>query len=194
MSAKSTTVTPADLDPADLAHQTHAIARYFAELAAHEKNKVLVGGLGADPTTPSTQATGAAGITDWNADYTAVEGLVDGLQGAAAAVADAAIHAGTIVDAGFQIGASIVAAFVLKNDGGTISVDIVKGAAATTGAQKAPTDAEIQTALGAGVEWIRLFHSTLNRTADTTVTESQDNTVRPVLGVTVGGQFGLFTG
>jgi hypothetical protein len=194
MGARSAVAVTPDLDPSDFAHQTHALARYFAELAAHMKNHVLVGGLGADPSTGSTQATGAAGVTDWNADHTAVDGLVDGVQGAAAAATDLDIHSGTIVHADFQVGFSIVASHVLKNDSGVISVDTVIGVPAATGDQKPPTDAEIQTALGAGVAWIKLFESTLNRTADTTVTDSQHNTVRPVLGVSVGEGFGVFTG
>lgn len=192
MSARSVTVSQVDLDPSDLAHQTHAIARYFGEMAAHEKNKVVVGGIGSDPTTPSAQLTGT-GNTTWSVDHTAVEGIVDGVLGAGAAATDFAIHSGSFLT-GFTNGSSCVAAVVLKNDGGTISVDKVLATPATTGAEKAPTDAEIQTALGAGVEWIRLFECTLNRTADTTVTESQTNQVRPILGVTVAQNFGTFTG
>jgi hypothetical protein len=192
MSARSKVYTEVDLDPSDLAQQTHNIARYFGELALHERNKVLAGGIGADPTTPSSQLTGT-GDTTWQCDHSAVEGIVDGVLGAAAAGVDLAIHSGSFLT-GLVVGASCVAAIVLKNDTGVISVDVVVGTPATTGAQKAPTDAEIQTALGAGVEWIRLFESTINRTADTTVTESQNNQVRPILGQTVGGDFGAFTG
>lgn len=192
MLARSKVYTEVDLDPSDLAHQTHSVARYFGELALHEKNKVVAGGIGEDPTTPSTQAAGT-GNTDWNADMTALEGIVDGVLGAVAVQADYDIHSGSFLT-GLVVGASCIATFVLKNDGGTISLDCVVGTPATTGLQKAPTSAEIQTALGAGVEWIRLFHSQINRTADTTVTEAQINQVRPILGMTVGGDFGAFTG
>jgi hypothetical protein len=70
----------------------------------------------------------------------------------------------------------------------------VKGTPDTTGTQVAPTDAEIQTAVGAGNDWVKIAECTLNRTGDTTVTESQDNTGRPVLGVTVDTSFAVFTG
>lgn len=192
MGARSATITEIDLDPADLAQQTHAVARYFQEIVAHEKNKVVAGGICSDPTTPSAQLTGT-GNTTWSVDHTAVEGIVDGVLGTGAAATDLAIHSGSFLT-GLVDGASCVAAVVLKNDAGTISVDVVKGTPATTGSQKAPTDAEIQTALGAGVAWIRLAECTINRTGDTTVTESQDNTVRPLLGVTVGQTVGVFTG
>lgn len=192
MSARSATITEVDLDPADLAHQTHAVARYFAEIALHEKNKVISGGICSDPTTPSSQLTGT-GNTTWNVDHTAVEAVLNSLLGVAAAGTDVAIHSGSFLT-GFTNGTSCVATVVLKNDAGTISVDTVKGTPATTGSQVAPTDAEIQTALGADVAWIRLADCTLNRTGDTTVTESQDNTVRPLLGVNVGETLGVFTG
>lgn len=192
MSARSASITEVDLDPSDLAHQTHAVARYFAEIAAHEKNKTIMGGIGADPTTPSSQLTGT-GNTTWNVDHSAVEGIVDGVFGSGAAATDLAVHSGSFLT-GLVNGASCIAAIVLKNDSGTISVDAVVGTPATTGEQKAPTDGEIQTALGAGVAWIRLFESTLNRTGDTTVTEAQNNQVRPILGVTVAENFATFTG
>jgi hypothetical protein len=192
MSARSEVYTQVDLDPADLAHQTHALARYLGELAIHEKNKVVSGGIATDPTTPSSQLTGT-GNTTWNVNHSLVEALVEGVLAELAAGDDLAIHSGSYLT-GFANGTSCVAALVVKNDSGTLSVASVKGTPATTGSQKPPTDAEIQTALGAGVSWIRLADLTINRTGDTTVTESQNNQVRPLLGMTVATGFGTFTG
>jgi hypothetical protein len=89
------------------------------------------------------------------------------------AQADFSVHSATQLVANGQ---SCVAALVAKNVAGTVSIVAVKAAAATTGSQKAPTDSAIQAAVGAGVDWIKLSEVTINRTADTAVTQSQDNT------------------
>lgn len=193
MGARSERVNVIDLDPSDLMQQSLSVGMYFEAIRVHEKNKVM-GGMGSDPTTGSSQASGT-GNTDWNVNISAIiEGIVDGVVAELDAVADYDIHSGSHVDAGFVTGQSIVATIVLKNDTGVLSVDHVIGDPATTGAQKPPTDAAIQTALGAGVSWIKLMDCTLNRTGDTTVTESQNNQIRPILGVTVSPTFGVFTG
>jgi hypothetical protein len=139
---------------------------------------VVEGGYVKDPTTGSTQATGAAGATVWNVDHTALLAEVAGVFGEIAAATDYVIHDTTIVHADFQVGKSIVAALVLKNNSGTITVDKVVGTPADTGSEVAPTDAEIDTAMTGMDGWARLCDCTLNRTADTTVTQSQDWTVR----------------
>lgn len=147
------------------------------------RNSQIMGGLAGAPTTASTQATGA-GATAWNVNVAALLASVAGVIKELAAAADFAIHSATQLVANGQ---SCVAALVLKNVTGTISMVAVKGSAATTGAQVAPTDSAIQAAVGAGNPWIKLAECTLNRTGDTTVTQSQDNTKRPFPGVEAAG-------
>jgi hypothetical protein len=132
-----------------------------------------------DPTTGSSQLTGV-GNTTWNADVRAGLCEVNAVFKEFAAQADFSIHSGSHVDAGFIVGASIMAAIVCKNVAGTVTMVAVKGAAATTGSQVAPTDAEIQAAVGASNGWCKVAECTLNRTGDTTVTESQDWTLRNI--------------
>jgi len=89
------------------------------------------------------------------------------------------------------IGASAVAAIVAYGTAGTILV--VRGAAATTGSQVAPTNAAIQTAvdlLTSGAPWVKLGETTLNRTGNTTVTQTYDNTQRPSLAINQDAGFG----
>jgi hypothetical protein len=192
MGARSAGWTAYDVDPSDLAGQTHAISNYFNMIKAHEANRVHAGGIAKDPTTGSSQLTGT-GNTTWNVDIEAMIVSVGGVMKELAVQADVAIHSGSFLT-GLISGASCIAAVVLKNVAGTVTQAIVKGTPATTGTQVAPTDAEIQTAVGAGNDWVKIAECTLNRTGDTTVTESQDNTGRPVLGVTVDTSFAVFTG
>ena len=191
MSSRSALYTEIDLDPSDLAHQTKSVANYFQMIKTHEANKVLAGGVVEDPTTPSAQLTGT-GNTTWSADVSHLAARVGGTQIILAAAADFAIHSGSYLT-GFANGSSCIAALVLKNVAGTITMVAVKGTPATTGSQVAPTDGEIQAAVGAGNAWVKVAECTLNRTADTTVTETQAD-ARPVLGVNVDTAFGDFTG
>lgn len=151
-----------------------------------EGSGIVDGMYAKDPTTPSTQATGA-GATDWNVDIQAGVVEVNAVLKDFATQADFDIHSGSLVDAGFVVGTSIVAAVVAKEVAGTVSMDKVIGTPATTGSEVAPTDAEIQAAVGAGNKWGKICECTLNRTADTTVTESTDWTVRD-RSLGVGGQ------
>ena len=136
---------------------------------------VITGGIAAAPTTASTQATGT-GNTAWRINLSAVYGVVTGVEGTAAAAADTVIHSGSQL---LTSGQSIIAAAILKAPAGIFAFDTVKGSAATTGSQTAPSDSDITTAVGSS-RWIRLANCTLNRTGDITVTQSQDTTVRSV--------------
>jgi hypothetical protein len=173
--------------PPDVHHMAGQIMRWLDELRNHERNKVISGLTVVNPTTGSSQLTGT-GDTDWNCDITAGVVTVDGVAKSFDAVADFDVHSGSYLT-GFANGSSCIAAIVAKNDGGTVSVAAVVGTPATTGSQVAPTDSEIQTELGAGVEWVKLAEITLNRTADTTVTETQDSGKRPILSVTADPSF-----
>lgn len=136
------------------------------------------------PTTGSTQATGATGVTDWNVNLRAGVVIVGGVALNVADDADYDVHSGSIVT-GLQSTYTVVAALVAKNVSGTVSLQVVLGTAALTagGTAVGPTDAVIQAAVGAANSWVKIAELTINRTADTTVTQSQDNSKRPMLGV-----------
>jgi len=136
------------------------------------------------PTTPSAQAAGV-GNTTWNVNIDIGVTIINAVAVNQAEAVDQSIHAGSLL-AGLISGASCVAAIVAYGAAGTKLV--VKGTPATTGAQVAPTDAVIQAAVdvAAGVAstvWLKIGQTTLNRTGDATVTQSYDNTARPMAGV-----------
>jgi hypothetical protein len=128
------------------------------------------------PTTGSSQASGV-GNTDWNVKIEKGIVVVDGVVEEFAEQDDFDIHSGSFLT-GFSNGNSCIAAIIAKNVSGTVSCAAVTGTPDTTGSQVAPTDAEIAAALGATDTWTKIGECTLNRTADTTVTESDDNTKR----------------
>jgi hypothetical protein len=174
--------------PPDLHHMAGQIMNWFDQLRTHERNRIIQGAVVGDPTTPSAQLTGT-GNTTWSYNISAGVVIVDGVALKIEPAADEAIHSGSFLT-GLVSGASCIAAIVAKNVSGTVSVVAVKGTPATTGSEVAPTDSEIQTAVGAGNEWVKLAECTLNRTGDTTVTETQDPGAQPILGVTVQPSFG----
>jgi hypothetical protein len=169
-------------------HYSNVVATYFEAIRTHHRNSIQHGLMAGDPTTGSTQASGV-GNTDWNVDASLGMATVDGDQVELPVAADLDMHSGSLLLAD---GESVHAFIVLKNVSGTVSAAPVVGTPATTGSQVDPTDAEIQAAVGAGNEWILMARCVLNRTGDTTVTQSQDNTVRPVLGVNVDPNVGDF--
>lgn len=189
MGLRSANTTSNHITPSAIALQTDLVARYFAALLADRQNRVEAGLLAGTPTTASTQITGT-GNTTWNVNVAAGVVVVGGVAKDLAAAADTAIHSGSQL---VTNGQSCAAALVAKNVSGTVTVVAVKGTAATTGSQAAPTDAAIQTAVGAGNAWVKLAECTLNRTGDTTVTQSQDNTKRPMLGVNLDTEFATLT-
>jgi hypothetical protein len=131
---------------------------------------IMDGLIVSDPTTPSTQASGV-GNTDWNVDVSAGVAVANSVEGAIAAAADFDVHSGSLLLAD---GESVLGWLVITEAAGTVAMEAVLGAAATTGTQVAPTDAEITTAVGHS-DWQKHSQILLNRTGDTTVTQSQDN-------------------
>lgn len=184
----TTDVKTRKYQPEDIESKSDLVAIWFESLRLHHQNKVEFGVLAGDPTTPSAQATGT-GNTLWNINLGLGQVTVNGVIKELAAEADHAIHTGSLLT-GLTSGKSCRAVVYAKNDGGTVSLGVLKGTAATTGQEVAPTDAQIQTEVGAGVAWIRLAECVLNRTGDVTVTQTQDNSFRPVLGVNVDLTFG----
>lgn len=131
-------------------------------------NGVLTGLRAGTPTTASTQITGA-GATNWNVNVEGGSCIVNDVEGNFEPEADRAIHDTTQLVAN---GESCKAWIVASEAAGSVSKEDVKGTAATTGTEVAPTDAEITTAVG-HANWTKLALCTINRTADTTVTQSE---------------------
>jgi hypothetical protein len=176
------------IQPSQHAHQLDKVIQDLEKLRTHVRNRIVGGMLAGTPTTGSTQATGAAGVTDWNVNIAAGLVTVGGVIQEFAAQADYDVHSGSVYT-GLINGNSAIVALVAKNVAGTVSLALVKGTAAVTGSQVAPTDAEIQASVGAANSWIKIAELTINRTADTTVTQSEDNEKRPEIGSTVDTDF-----
>lgn len=123
------------------------------------------------PSTASTQATGA-GATAWRVNCAARTVSLGSASASISAAADFSIHSATQLAANGQ---SCRARLVAKNVSGVISVVAVKGTAATTGTETAPSDATVQAAVGAGNAWLQLADVMISRTGDTTVTQTQDS-------------------
>lgn len=149
------------------------------------QNRVLSGHRVFAPTTASTQVTGAGATTvRVNIDY----GLVS-LAGAPAELSNTAtladnvlVTASPLMSAGQS---TVVAVVVYKAANGTATLLGVAGTPATTGTQTSPSDGTIQLAVNTassttGLEWVRLAETLVNRTADTTLTQSYDNTKKDV--------------
>ena len=192
MSVRSSQFPVIDLDPSDLAGQTHAVANYFQMLKNHEANRVHAGGLVGAPTSASTQATGAAGVTEWRVDVAALVAAVGGVMKELAVAADHVIHDTDVLLT--AVGQSCYAAIVLKNVAGTITMVSVEGTPAATASAVKTADSVIQAAVGAGNDWVRLADCLLTRDGDTSVVQSEDNTQRPILGINADTNFGLFVG
>lgn len=150
----------------------------FALESETRANLVHHGMLVGAPTNASTQVTGT-GASDYNVNIAAGILAVDGTikEYAAQADYDLASSATGLLASGESFIVSIVAYKNILT--GVVGLRNFAGAAATTGAQVAPTDAEITAGFGANTVWYRLADCTVNRTGATTVTQSYNNTVRP---------------
>lgn len=162
-----------------------ALGKLFDLIGEFVRNQVNGGAVVGDPTTPSTQATGATGATVVNVNISAIDATVNGIRYAAAAAADTALHDTTVytsdISGTLTNGKSAVITVCLAEDGaGTVSLETVKGSTATTGAQVAPTQAQITTKI-THARWIKLYEVTINRTGDTAITQSAVDK-RPALG------------
>lgn len=170
---------PAGMENLDVYHSINTSQALLGSFSINVKEKagrLVVGGKISDPTTPSTQATGAGGTTALRVNVAEVlHGAFGGSASELAAAADTVLANG---DIGLTNGKSVVVAVVVKIVSGDFVIDKVVGTPATTGSQTSPSDATIQTALGAGVLWLRLCDVTANRTGDTSITQSQNNKVR----------------
>jgi hypothetical protein len=180
--------------PSTKFHLPQAIATMFQQIRTHFRNFVLHGILTIAPTTGSTQATGAAGITVLLVNCNAGEVCVNGVIASFVAEVDRVLHNSTVytgVDSStLTEGRDAYVTIVAKNDTGTVTLANVKGPTATHGAAVPASDAQIQTFLGAGVAWIKVAEVLVYRDTDTTVAQTQSNAVRPILGVNIDTGFG----
>lgn len=164
--------------PSDIALIGEQIIEDLDRLAFYEDNRVI-GMRTKPPTNASTQLTGA-GATDWNVDMEPGEVRLGGVRKVFELQVDFAVHAATQVP-GLDALDTVVSAIICENIGGTLTLKTVHGSAATTasGAAVGPTDAQVVAALATATnDWIKVCELTINRTADTTVTQSQDNSKR----------------
>ena len=147
-----------------------AESELFGNLVA---NGLLVGA----PTTASAQLTGA-GNGSYRVDI--APGLIHVDKGVfeEAGAADVLLEAaGNIMADGYS---KVYTIFYWRHPGtGVIARKIVGGTAALTGAQVAPTVAEIEAGIPIGATWVAVANVTMNRTGATTVTQAQDNKIRP---------------
>lgn len=134
----------------------------------------ILGLLATAPTSGTAQGSGT-GATTWNIDVTAGDVVVGAVHKNYAAQSNFSVHASTMLVAASQ---SIYARLVEKNVSGTLSMVVVKGTAATTGLETAPTNSDVVTSLGATVTWRDLALLHLTRDAGTTLTQTQDNQLR----------------
>lgn len=168
------------------------MAQLLRRIRDHFRNSVRGACIVADPTTASTQATGAAGVTEVRVNVPAYQVIVNGVQKDFAAAADTVLHDTTVYtgldSSTLTSGKSAIIAICAKNVSGTVTQVVVKGPTATTGSQVAPTDAQINTALSS-VPWVKICEVTINRTGDTTITQSQNNAKTPLLAVSQDSEF-----
>jgi hypothetical protein len=194
MSLRTATVSPPKVTPSEFEQsKLPLLVRDLTALRQYQRNHVS--GLWLKiPTNASTQATGA-GATDWNVDLTPGHVVVEGVKAAFDYQADWSFWDTTQLT-GLDSGDTVVAALIAELIAGTPTLKKVIGTAATTasGLAVGPTEAQIVAALATATNpWIKLGEATINRTADTTVTQSQDNSQRPILGVDVDTAFGDYS-
>lgn len=143
-------------------------------------NRIVQGMFAGAPTTASTQATGT-GAYAYRADIDKGILVCSDVAVEYAVQADYAIDSGATANlvSGESIVYSIIA-FRSRADG-NVRIMSIPGAAAITDSQVAPTAAEIETFLELDTFYYKICDVTINRTGDTTVTQAQNNLVRPLL-------------
>lgn len=171
--ARITTASPGGRN---LAKDLQDVADDSASLHSHVTALLdkVVGLTCLPPTSASTQATGAAGAMDWNVNVTEGFVVVNGVEASFAVAADFDVFSdpSPIID-----GNSIVGALVASEAAGTTSLQVVNGASAASGTEVPPTPAEITTGVTHS-RWVKIAELTINRTGDTTVTQTQKNSAR----------------
>lgn len=130
-----------------------------------------------DPTTASTQVTGTGDGT-YRVDIKEGIVTVDKKRFHETGEADVLLEAaGDIMASGYSKKYAVL--YWMSADTGVIARKIVPGTAALTGAEVAPTSAEIEAALPDNASYTLSSVETVNRTGATTVTQSHDVLARP---------------
>jgi len=144
------------------------------------KNRVVQGVMIQASTTGSSQLTGTGNGT-YLYDITAGLVAVDGTVLEVAAAADEACEAAANIMASlYEVYYLII--FWKHPTTGVVTKKVVKGTPAlSTAGAAVPTITEVEAGLPAGAVWVAAGTMLIKRTADTTVTETVDNTVRPSL-------------
>lgn len=164
-----------------LANGGDMLASLFLSMLGH---RVISGGIVANPTTPSTQATlvGGATVIRANVSYAYLAG--DGNYYESALAADV-VAGGTAASfpAGIS-GQSLITTYGVyrRTDTGALVVFGLKGVGAPTGTQVAPSDAAITTYVatltaGTGATWWKLAEVTNVRSSDIVLNNVAGNLV-----------------
>lgn len=143
-------------------------------------NRVEQGVLYGPPTTASTQAT-STGAYDFNVNRSHGIVVVEGKRLELAAAADVDLANGGTGTAILASGESIYytqVAYLLPGAAAP-AIRQFAGTIALAAAAVPITDAAINASFGPDVPWFRLADLKVNRTGDTTVTQSYNNLVRP---------------
>lgn len=140
------------------------------------KNQVI-GAMIQAPTTASTQVTGTGnGTYNYNINQGIV--ILDGIVLEIAAAADQLCEtAANIMASGYSRWYLFI---VYKLLDGTIARKTIKGTVALTAAVVMPTPAEIEAQIPVDTPWLCIGATLVNRTGDTTVTQSVKNELRPM--------------
>ena len=162
--------------PAILDANAASVLDRLNKLAAYDRHHVVTGLVVSDGGT--TQGSGGSTALNFDVDVSLGHARVHGVDTVLNEnVTD--VDSGAGISFGATSGKSVVYGVVVNNGAGndTPGFKAVPGAVADTGAQVPPTDAQIEAAVG-HANWKRLADVTVNRTADTTVTSSIDNSVK----------------
>jgi hypothetical protein len=164
------------------------VMRELEDLSYWRQNRVCSGLIFTAPTSASTQASGAvravwrvnvsSGIWTFNNSLT-VEPIQNSGVGVNMPVAYLAINDLPVLGVGQSVVMGIIGAEIVFGGVSYYNMLGAKGPVATTGTERLPTDNEIITEIGTYYSgYIKIAKLTLNRTADTVVTQTQDNTWR----------------
>lgn len=138
--------------------------------------QIVEGGMVGAPTTASTHAD--ASTYDFNANVSGLLAKIAGVVGEVAATADLDLGHGATSPIG-ATNTDIIYAVVVKNTSGTFALQVIAGTAAPAASAVAPLDAAI-TAAVTHANWVRIANVKLHRSGASAVTQTVDNTVRPV--------------
>ena len=150
----------------------------FVDKMTHCQDGIVDGGI--VTTDTHSQASGTVGATTIQVDVSNMNVFVDGVYKDETSGANLVLHNATCL---LQLGESVYIWIVEKNDGGTLSLDVVEGTPDDDGSEEVPTASQIQAALGEGVTFVKVALMHYNRSADTTVDEVIDMTYRQPHGV-----------